>query len=159
MADEIVQVIRDEEARVNVTYQGQNGDLRDPVFAQSSDGDVKGWVTEAVRNGGVPGIPADGNADFRDYVVDRFGPTEARPYNFIQVRPKTAFGAFNEVCDDDSPDDDAVIDNASEDNGPSDAEIEDMEIERQIEAQEQAAMEARPVTLPGQFDQSLDAKL
>jgi hypothetical protein len=34
-----------------------------------------------------------------------------------------------------------------------------MEIERQIEAQEQAAMEARPVTLPGQFDQSLDAKL
>jgi len=92
MADEIVQVIRDEEARVNVTYQGQNGELRDPVFFQSTDGDVKNWVTEAIRNGGVPGIGADVAADFRDYVVDRFGPTEARPHNLIQVRPKTAFG-------------------------------------------------------------------
>jgi hypothetical protein len=40
----------------------------------------------------VPGIPADRDADFRDFVVDRFPPTEARPYNLIQVRPKTAFG-------------------------------------------------------------------
>ena len=142
MADEIVQVIRDEEARVNVTYQGQNGELRDPVFFQSTDGDVKNWVTEAIRNGGVPGIGADANADFRDYVVDRFGPTEARPHNLIQIRPKTAFGAFNEVCDDDSPED-AAIDEEPEDNGPSDAEIEDMEIERQIEAQDQAALEVQ----------------
>ncbi len=92
MADELVHVIREDEARVNVTYQGQNGELRDPVFFQSSDGDIKGWVTEAVRNGGIPGIRADTNADFRDYVVDRFVPTEARPHNLIQVRPKTAFG-------------------------------------------------------------------
>jgi hypothetical protein len=49
-------------------------------------------VTEAVRNGNVPGIRGDVNADFRGYVVDRFGPTEARPHNLIQVRPKTAFG-------------------------------------------------------------------
>lgn len=92
MADELVQVIRDDEARVNVTYQGQNGELPQPVYFQSSDGDVKGWVTEAVRNGGVPGIRADGNADFRDYVVDRFPPSEARPHNMIMLRPKTAFG-------------------------------------------------------------------
>lgn len=92
MADELVQVIRDDEARVNVTFAGQNGELPQPVFAQSSDADVKGWVTEAVRNGGIPGINPDAGADFRDYVIDRFDPTEARPHRLIQVRPKTAFG-------------------------------------------------------------------
>lgn len=92
MADELVHVIGPDEARVNVTYANQNGELRDPVFFQSSDADVKAWVTEAVRNGSIPGVRADTTADFRDYVVDRFPPTEARPHNLIQVRPKTAFG-------------------------------------------------------------------
>lgn len=92
MDNELVRVIRDDEARVNVTWKNQNGDLPDPVFRDAAEGDVKGWVTEAVRHGGVPGIAADVTADFRDYVVDRFPPTEARPYNLIQVRPKTAFG-------------------------------------------------------------------
>jgi len=93
MADnELVHVIGPEEARVNVTYANQNGELRDPVFFQSSDADVKAWVTEAVRNGSIPGVRADATADFRDYVVDRFQPTEARPHNLLIVRPKTAFG-------------------------------------------------------------------
>ena len=92
MADELVRVIGEDEARVNVTFAGQNGELPQPVFAQSSDADVKTWVTEAVRNGGIPGIRADVNADFRDYVVDRFDPTEARPHRLIILRPKTAFG-------------------------------------------------------------------
>lgn len=93
MADnELVHVIGQDEARVNVTYQGQNGELPQPVYFQSGDADVKAWVTEAIRNGGVPGIRPDAAADFRDYVVDRFPPTEARPHNLIQVRPKTAFG-------------------------------------------------------------------
>ncbi len=128
MADnELMRVIKDDEARVNVTWKNQNGDLPDPVFRDAAEGDVKGWVTEAVRNGGVPGIAADRDANFADYVVDRFPPTEARPYNLIQVRPKTAFGV--EVDD--------------EDNGPSDQEIEDQEIDRRIEAQEEAAIEQR----------------
>jgi hypothetical protein len=80
------------EARVNVTYSGQNGDLPDPVFFDSTDGDIKAWVTEAVRGGSVPGIPASPNAEFDDFVVDRYTPTEARPYNLIQLRPKTPFG-------------------------------------------------------------------
>jgi hypothetical protein len=84
--------IKDTEARVNITYGGKNGDLPDPVFFQSTDGDVKNWVTEAVRNGSVPGLDAAANADFGDYVVDRFAATEARPYALIQVRPKTPFG-------------------------------------------------------------------
>ena len=95
MADDMVAVIREDEARVNVTFADTNGDLPQPVFAQSSDADIKAWVTEAVRNGGIPGINANAGADFRDYVVDRFPPTEARPYNLIQVRPKTAFGIAN----------------------------------------------------------------
>ena len=79
------------EARLNVTYQGQNGDLPDPVDFDASDGDVRQWATEAVQAGGIPGLPA-GDANFRDFVVDRFTPTEDRPYNLIQLRPKTPFG-------------------------------------------------------------------
>ena len=84
--------IKDTEARVNITYGGKNGDLPDPVMFQSGDADIKAWVTEAVRNGGVPGIDAAPGADFGDFVIDRFTATEVRPYNYIVVRPKTPFG-------------------------------------------------------------------
>ena len=84
--------IRDTEARVNVTYNGQNGDLPDTVFVQATDADIRAWVTEAVRSGTIPGIYASPSANFRDFVVDRFGATTARPYNLIQLRPKTPFG-------------------------------------------------------------------
>ena len=80
------------EARVNVTWQGQKGDLVDPVRRDASDREVIAWVTEAVRAGGVPGIALDPGAAFRDHVVDRFPPTQERPYDLIQVRPKTPFG-------------------------------------------------------------------
>ena len=80
------------QARVNVTYAGQNGDLPDAVYFDSTDGDVRAWVTEAVRSGGIPGILAIANANFGDFVVDRFRATDARPYNLIQLRPKTPFG-------------------------------------------------------------------
>ena len=85
-------VIDTDQARVNVTYSGQNGELPDPVYFDSTDGDVRAWVTEAVRSGSIPGIPADSSASFDDFVVDRFESTEARPYNLIQIRPKTPFG-------------------------------------------------------------------
>jgi len=80
------------QARLNITYQGENGDLPDPVFFDSVDGDIKTWVTEAVTNGSVPGIPADPGADFTDFVVDRFASNDERTYNLIQVRPKVPFG-------------------------------------------------------------------
>jgi len=80
------------EARVNVTWSGSNGDLPDPVQYDAPDGDVLGWVSEAVRGGSIPGITADTNADFTDFVVERFAATEARPHRLIQVRPKTPFG-------------------------------------------------------------------
>lgn len=84
--------MNENEARLNVTWQGSNGDLPDPVHFDSTDEDIKQWVTEAVRGGGIPGIPADPNADFTDFVVDRFAATETRPWALIQTRPKTPFG-------------------------------------------------------------------
>jgi len=89
--------IEDNQARVNVTHGGFNGELPDPVMFQAGDGDIKAWVTEAVRTGGIPGINADPTADFSDFVIDRFAATEARPWNCIFVRPKTPFGFI--ACD------------------------------------------------------------
>jgi len=80
------------EAKVNITYKGQNGDLPDPVNFESTNGDVLGWVAEAVRTGSVPGINADPAADFHDFVVDRFAADATLNYNRLFVRPKTPFG-------------------------------------------------------------------
>jgi len=85
-------VIVGTDARVNVTWGGQNGDLPDTVPFDATDGDVRQWITEAVRTGHIPGMNAAPNADFADFVIDRFTATEARPFNYIQVRPKTPFG-------------------------------------------------------------------
>jgi hypothetical protein len=80
------------EARVNCTFHGGNGDLPDPVSFDATDADVKAWVTEALRTGGIPGIAADPEADLTDYVIDRFAATDVRPFALIQARPKTPFG-------------------------------------------------------------------
>ena len=80
------------EAKVMITWAGQTGDLPDTVAWNASDTQIKGWVTEAVRTGGVPGIDRDARADCRDFIVDRFNPNAVRPYPLIQVRPKTPFG-------------------------------------------------------------------
>jgi len=85
-------VIENTEARVNVTWKGQNGDLPDTVSRDARDEDVRQWITEATRGGGIPGIEADPTASFEDFVIDRFLANEARPYNLIQVRPKVPFG-------------------------------------------------------------------
>ena len=80
------------EARVNITWDGQNGDLPDPVAFDAPDATVIGWATEAVRGGAVPGIPADANVDMDGYIVDRFAANEDVPYNRLMVRNKTAYG-------------------------------------------------------------------
>ena len=90
--NQIQPFINPDEARVNVTYNGKNGDLPDPVAFNAGDGDIKTWLTESLRTGSIPGIHAVANVDLHDFVVDRFEATEARPYNLIQVRPKTALG-------------------------------------------------------------------
>lgn len=85
-------VLAENEAKVNITFAGQNGDLKDPVPVDSTETDIKAWVTESVRAGDIAGIPASPDADFSDFVVDRFAPTDERPYALVQVRPKTPFG-------------------------------------------------------------------
>ena len=61
----------------------------------AANGDVFQWVTEAVRAGDVPGIDADPDANFANFVVDRFDAHEEVPYNRLVVRPKTAYGLFD----------------------------------------------------------------
>lgn len=85
------------QACVNLTYSpggvSRNADLPDPVPLDSTDAQVLATVTEAVRTGGFPGIPADARADFsRDFVVDRVDPSEQYPYTRFMVRPKVPFG-------------------------------------------------------------------
>ena len=90
-------MIQAHEARVNITYQGQNFELPDPVQYAAGDGDIKQWAAEAIRTGSVPGVAADPRVDLANYMVDRFdapanpGPGQA-DHNRIFVRPKTAYG-------------------------------------------------------------------
>ena len=80
------------EAIVNVTWAGNNGDLRDPVSFDASETDIRAWVTEAVRSGGVANITMDVNANFTDYIIDRYAATTETPFNRIFLRPKVPFG-------------------------------------------------------------------
>jgi hypothetical protein len=90
---QVYQEVLAHEARVNVTWAGQTGDLVSPIPFDSSDTEVRRLVSEAVRTGTVPGINADANANFTDYVVDRFAPNDVRPFQLIHLRPKTPFGS------------------------------------------------------------------
>jgi hypothetical protein len=79
------------EAKLNITYSGSNGDLIDMISYDLSDSEIRRIATEAVASGSVPGIAAT-NPDFSDFVIERFGATDVRPFPLISVRPKTPFG-------------------------------------------------------------------
>ncbi len=90
----LVVEIREDEARVNVTWKGENGDMVNPVPWGAPHGDILAFAAESIRNGGVIGITADPAADLKDFRVD---PHPAKPdggysYNRFTIRPKTAFG-------------------------------------------------------------------
>jgi len=84
--------INDNEAYVNITWSGQNGDLTSPVPYDLTDSEIRTLAAASLSEGAVAGMDA-ATADFSDFVVDRFGPGEAYPYNRIMIRPKTPFGA------------------------------------------------------------------
>lgn len=89
--------IQENEAQVNITWNGTNFELPDPVLFEAADGDLKQWAAEAIRTGSIPGFAADPAVDLRNHIVDRFpAPGQAAPgqrtHNLIQIRPKTAFG-------------------------------------------------------------------
>jgi hypothetical protein len=81
------------EARVNITWAGQNGELPDPAAFDASDAEVRAWAAEAIRTGAVAGITADPRVNLADFVVDRFPASADIPMNRLFIRPKTPFGA------------------------------------------------------------------
>ncbi len=88
----VIPLLAADQARVNVTWDNQNGDLPDPVPLDATDAQVRAWATEAVRSGNVPGVREDVRADLTDFMIDRCDPTETRPWSLLMIRPKTAFG-------------------------------------------------------------------
>jgi len=84
-------MIQEHEAVLQITVNGEQGELPDPVHFDSGDGDIKAWATEAVRAGGIPGITPDPMADFSAYTVDRF-PARDGKCNRLSLRPKVPFG-------------------------------------------------------------------
>ena len=84
--------MRADEARLNITWAGQNGDLKDPVPYGATDAMIREWATEAIASGGVVGIRADADAKLTGFVVDRFPATDKTPYHRMFLRPETPFG-------------------------------------------------------------------
>ena len=84
--------IREDQAQLNIVWQGYQGDLPDPIPLDMNDAAILEIATEAVRNGSVPGIPADPNVRFVGYRVDRRPPEHGVNYNRVFVRNETAFG-------------------------------------------------------------------
>jgi hypothetical protein len=80
-------------ARMNITWNGQNGDLPDPVSWHASDKEILQWAAEAVRSGSVPGITKTHNVQLHSFVVDRFPANKQNREDRIYVRPPTPFGA------------------------------------------------------------------
>lgn len=79
-------------AKVNVTYSGLNVDLPQPVPVEATDAQIIQWATEAVA-GGFAGMPAQADADFSGFVVERYlNPTPERQEPLIMLRPKVPFG-------------------------------------------------------------------
>jgi hypothetical protein len=78
------------EAILNITVNGEMGNLPDPVNFDATDADIRAWATEAVAAGNVPGIAA-ATVDFSTFVIDRFAEKDGLP-NRLMIRPKTPFG-------------------------------------------------------------------
>jgi hypothetical protein len=92
MENAINQVVNADQARINLTFNGLNADLLDPVNRDLTDMQVRTLVSEALRAGNIPGMEPNSNEDFSDFIIDRFSPTETRPWSLLVVRPKTPFG-------------------------------------------------------------------
>lgn len=78
-------------AKLNLTWYGQNGDLPDFVDYDGHDDVLKAIAKEAVETGGVPGVTVNGMVDLDNFVVDRFPATEDLPAR-VFIRPKVPFG-------------------------------------------------------------------
>jgi hypothetical protein len=78
-------------ARVEVTWRGYHAELPDGVAEDADDAAVRRIVTEAIR-AGFAGMPADPGAELTKFVVDRYAPSETRPFPLLLIRPAVPFG-------------------------------------------------------------------
>lgn len=95
MSNELVlynDALREDEAVLNITWAGQNGNLAEPVPFSATNAELKAWAMEAIRGGNVPGISADRSVDLSDSKVDRFPPNADRNYNYFVIRANTPYG-------------------------------------------------------------------
>jgi len=87
-----VAAVAEDEASLNVTWAGQNGNLPDPIPFNSTNREVMAIAQEAIRAGDIPGINADRAANLEGFVIDKFAATEGIPFGRIVARPSTPFG-------------------------------------------------------------------
>lgn len=84
------------EARLNITFEGLNGDFVEPVPFNLSDAELKALARNAIVTGGVPGIAVSrrrrDTVDLSTFVVDRFPASGPHRENRVFVRPLTPFG-------------------------------------------------------------------
>lgn len=85
------QGLRQDEAVLEFTYEGEQGTVNQPVAFDLTDEVLIRIAQEALRSGEVTGITQDANADLDGYKVDRFAATQGLP-NRVSLRPKTPFG-------------------------------------------------------------------
>lgn len=78
------------QARLNITYHGEQGDLPNPVYYDATDVEVRAWAQEAIRSGSVINITADPDADLSGFEIERVPAGNGFP-NQLLVRPKTRF--------------------------------------------------------------------
>lgn len=84
--------LNEDEATLNITWGGENGNLSEPIPFDATNDDIKSWASEAVSHGNVAGIAEDTSVDFGDFEVDRYRANAEKPYNSVFLRPKTPFG-------------------------------------------------------------------
>jgi hypothetical protein len=84
--------VNENEAVVIVTYEGEQGELTNPVPFESAQGDVLAWVKESIESGSVRGMTAHQNVDLADFVVTPYVAKDGLP-NRLVVRVKTPFGS------------------------------------------------------------------
>lgn len=81
-------------ATLNVTYQGQNGDVPDQVEFDATDQEIRDMAAEGLRTGYIPGMGVHPGATLAGFSVDRFPATDELPDRLF-IRPKTAVGRMN----------------------------------------------------------------
>lgn len=81
-------------ARLNVTFNGSNGDSPDGVAFDATDAEILRIAEESIENGYIPGITANETVDLDGFEVVRYSADDGSGLgDRIMIRPKTPFGA------------------------------------------------------------------